>query len=80
MEDELARTERARVIKTAVSALPSKFRLAILMRHFEDMSYEEMADALGCSQGTVASRLSRGHRMLSEKLRPFQHWFGTKQL
>jgi RNA polymerase sigma-70 factor, ECF subfamily len=57
-------------IRTAISALPAKFRLAILLRYFEDLSYQEMASVLNCSMGTVASRLSRGHRMLAGKLEP----------
>jgi RNA polymerase sigma-70 factor (ECF subfamily) len=40
----------------------------VLLRYFDDLSYEEMARALGCSMGTVASRLSRAHKMLAERL------------
>ena len=67
-EEDLVRAERARSVQEALSALPSKFRLPLLLRYFDDLSYEEMAVALGCSMGTVASRLSRGHRMLASKL------------
>jgi len=59
----------AHSVRAAVSALPPKFRIAVLLRYFEDLSYEEMAAALGCSPGTVASRLSRGHKMLAERLK-----------
>ena len=64
-EDDFAERQLAASIQRAVSALPPKFRVAILLRYFEDLSYEEMAKALNCSIGTVASRLSRGHRMLA---------------
>jgi RNA polymerase sigma-70 factor (ECF subfamily) len=67
-EEDLVRAEKARSVQEALSALPSKFRLPLLLRYFDDLSYEEMAVALGCSTGTVASRLSRGHRMLASKL------------
>ena len=67
-EEDLVRAERAQSVQEALSALPSKFRLPLLLRYFDDLSYEEMAVALGCSMGTVASRLSRGHRMLASKL------------
>lgn len=67
-EEDLVRAERARSVQEALSALPSKFRLPLLLRYFDDLSYEEMAVALGCSMGTVASRLRRGHRMLASKL------------
>jgi RNA polymerase sigma-70 factor (ECF subfamily) len=68
-EDDYQRAETARSVQMAVSALPPKFRIAVLMRYFDDLSYEEMARALHCSLGTVASRLSRGHKMLAERLK-----------
>jgi RNA polymerase sigma-70 factor, ECF subfamily len=68
-EQEYARTQMTRAVRAAVSALPPKFRIAVLLRYFEDLSYEEMARALHCSIGTVASRLSRGHKMLAERLK-----------
>jgi RNA polymerase sigma-70 factor (ECF subfamily) len=61
--------EEASRVRTAVSSLPEKLRLPVLLRYFEDLSYEEMAEALGCSAGTVASRLNKGHQLLREKLR-----------
>lgn len=74
-EDHLARAQMANSVQSAVSSLPPKFRIAILLRYFEDLSYEEMAKVLNCSMGTVASRLSRGHRILAEKLAPLKCWF-----
>jgi len=67
-EEDYARKQIARSVRAAVSALPPKFRMAVLLRYFEDLSYEQMAKALQCSMGTVASRLSRGHRILGERL------------
>ncbi len=68
-EDDLARAQMASCVRAAVSALPPKFRMAILLRYFDDLSYEQMAQALHCSMGTVASRLSRGHKMLADLLK-----------
>jgi len=67
-EEDLLRSQRARLVQEALSALPPVFRLPLLLRYFDDLSYEEMAQALRCSMGTVASRLSRGHKMLAAKL------------
>ena len=78
-EEDLARKQIANSIQTAISALPQKFRIAILLRYFEDLSYQEMASALNCSIGTVASRLSRGHRLLAGKLEPMREWFRRGQ-
>jgi RNA polymerase sigma-70 factor, ECF subfamily len=60
--------EEATRVRTAVSSLPGKLRLPVLLRYFEDLSYQEMAEALDCSAGTVASRLNKGHQLLREKL------------
>ena len=49
-------------VQAALSSMPVKFRLPLLLRHFEDLSYTEMAEAMNCSMGTVASRLNRGIR------------------
>jgi RNA polymerase sigma-70 factor (ECF subfamily) len=68
-EDDYAREQMASSVRTAVSALPPKFRIAVLLRYFDDLSYEQMAKALHCSMGTVASRLSRAHRILAERLK-----------
>ncbi|HEY4360479.1 MAG TPA: sigma-70 family RNA polymerase sigma factor [Bryobacteraceae bacterium] len=67
-ERDLAQEQRARSVRAALSAMPVKFRLPILLRYFEDLSYSEMAAAMKCSMGTVASRLNRGHKMLASKL------------
>ena len=60
--------EISRRVRSAVVSLAPKLRLAILLRYVEDLSYSEIAAALGCSPGTVASRLNRGHRILAERL------------
>lgn len=67
-EARLHDRQMAQSVRRAVSQLPPKLRLVILLKHFEDLSYEEMAGALGCSPGTVASRLHRGHKELARKL------------
>jgi RNA polymerase sigma-70 factor (ECF subfamily) len=68
-EANYERLQRAESVRAAVSALPPRFRIAVLLRYFEDLSYEQIAQALDCSLGTVASRLSRGHKILSETLK-----------
>ena len=68
-EAHYAKVQAAASVRAAVVSLPPKFRIAVLLRYFDDLSYEEMAKALRCSMGTVASRLSRGHKMLAERLK-----------
>jgi RNA polymerase sigma-70 factor (ECF subfamily) len=71
-EDRFARHEVALSVQRAISTLPTKLRAAILLRYFDDLSYADMASALNCSIGTVASRLSRGHRLLAKRLAPIR--------
>ena len=67
-EKHYARLEIADSVKVAISELKPKFRLPILLRYIEDLSYEEIAGVIGCSKGTVASRLNRGHKALAKRL------------
>lgn len=55
-------------VRTAVARLKPIFRLPILLKHVEGLSYSEIAEVLEISEGTVASRLSRGHSKLAERL------------
>jgi RNA polymerase sigma-70 factor (ECF subfamily) len=67
-EERLARLETSEAVLAALMQLKPKLRMAIVLKYFEDLSYEQMAEALGCSMGTVASRLNRGHKALAQKL------------
>lgn len=67
-EERYARVEIAENVKAAIGELKPKFRLPILLKYVEGMSYEEMAEVLNCSKGTIASRLNRGHKILAHRL------------
>ncbi len=67
-ERRYARMELAGSVKDAISELKPKFRQPILLKYMENLSYEEIAGVLGCSKGTVASRLNRGHKQLARRL------------
>jgi len=67
-EERLAQLEVSEAVLAALTQLKPKLRMAIVLKYFEDMSYEQMAEALGCSMGTVASRLNRGHKELARRL------------
>ena len=55
-------------VQKAIGELKPKFRLPILLKYSEGLSYEEIAKVLDCSIGTISSRLNRGHKMLAQKL------------
>ena len=67
-EQTLASREVADSVKRAVATLRPKLRVVLLLKYFEELSYEEIAAVVGCSKGTVASRLNRGHKILAGKL------------
>jgi RNA polymerase sigma-70 factor (ECF subfamily) len=62
------RVEISDVVQLAVQKLKPKLRVPIILRYVEELSYEQIAAVLGCSQGTVASRLNRAHRALARRL------------
>src|SRR4026208_67944 len=67
-EKQYARLEVAEAVQAANGELKPKFRLPILLKYIEGLSYEEIASVMGCSKGTVASRLNRGHSQLAKRL------------
>lgn len=78
-EKQYARAEIADAVQLAISHLKPKFRLPILLKYVEEMSYEEIATVMGCSKGTVASRLNRGHGQLAKQLSHLrEHVFGEE--
>ena len=67
-ETVLLRSLQDADIKAAVDALPEAFREAVWLRDVEDLSYQEIADALSVPIGTVMSRISRGRKLLHAAL------------
>jgi RNA polymerase sigma-70 factor (ECF subfamily) len=57
-------------IREAVLALLPRRRLVIFLRYFADLSYREIAEIVGISEGTVAATLSQAHRELARRLEP----------
>jgi RNA polymerase sigma-70 factor (ECF subfamily) len=60
--------ERATLIQKAVLSLPDACRAVLVLREYEGLSYQEIADALEIPVGTVMSRLNYARRLLREKL------------
>ncbi len=66
----LMNEEIVKIIKIAIENLPEEMRIAITLREFEGMSYEEIAEAMDCPIGTVRSRIFRAREAIDEKLKP----------
>ena len=60
--------ERAQRVQDALMQLSPKLRAVAVLRYVEGLSYEELAEALDCSMGTIKSRLNRAHRALTRGL------------
>jgi len=69
-EHQLMNDQIIAVIKSAIEKLPEEMRIAITLREFEGMSYEEIAEAMDCPIGTVRSRIFRAREAIDEKLNP----------
>jgi len=63
--------EAREAIRVALEELPAPQRAVLLLREVEGLSYQEIAEVIGCALGTVMSRLHYARRRLRERLRPF---------
>ena len=64
----LEAAELGRAIETAVDALPPKQRMAFVLREYQGLAYQEMAEVMKCNIGTVMSRLHHARRRLQNTL------------
>lgn len=68
-DKELLSSEKSQIITAAIYELPEKYKTAIVLRHREELSYEEIATKLNLPLGTVKARIFRAREMLKRKLK-----------
>jgi len=68
--EQMARDEMGVDVHRAIAGLSDKLREIVVLRYFEDLSYEDIRERLGVSMGTVKSRLFRAHEALQYWLEP----------
>jgi RNA polymerase sigma-70 factor, ECF subfamily len=61
--------ERQALVQEQLSHLPAKYRIVLILRHLQDMTYEEMAEILTMPVGTIKTHLFRARNLLKERLR-----------
>jgi RNA polymerase sigma-70 factor (ECF subfamily) len=61
--------EMEALLQRCLEELPDHYRMTFVLRTFEYLSYEEIAEVMGCPPGTVKSRLNQARRMLCERLK-----------
>jgi RNA polymerase sigma-70 factor (ECF subfamily) len=71
-EDLAGNRQLAEALSAAIAALPEYHRAVILLREVDGLSYDEIAESLGCSVGTVMSRLHYARNRLKETLKMFR--------
>jgi len=71
-EDLLLAREQNRRITDALQSLPDNQRMAVILKRYDNLSYEEIARMMGCSVAAVESSLVRAKRNLHEKLKTFE--------
>lgn len=64
----LMREEMRQNVQQVVATLAPEQRIVVILRYTEGLSYDEIGEILGCPPGTVASRLSRAHKVLERRL------------
>ena len=64
-------SELEKIIKTAIQNLPEQFRVVIILRELQGLSYDEIAKATHSSVGTVKSRIARARGKLQEDLKAY---------
>jgi RNA polymerase sigma-70 factor, ECF subfamily len=69
-EHQLLSDEIGVAIKSAIEKLPEDMRIAIMLREFDGLSYEDIAAAMDCPVGTVRSRIFRAREAIDKKLQP----------
>lgn len=65
---ELDARDRQALIQEHLSRLPAKYRIVLILRHLQDMTYEEMAEILTMPIGTIKTHLFRARNLLKERL------------
>jgi RNA polymerase sigma-70 factor (ECF subfamily) len=66
--DEVLRSEMSTYVRSVVDGLPANQKMVVVLRYTQGLSYDEIAGILGCSAGTIASRLNRAHKLLERRL------------
>ena len=67
-DEETSRVEEERHTQALVDSLPPHYRIVVMLRHQQDLSYEEIAEALKLPLGTVKARIHRARALLRQRL------------
>ena len=71
LENLLSRSELAEGIENALAVMPAELSVALILREFDDLSYEEISKVMDCPVGTVRSRIFRARELLDNTIKSF---------
>jgi RNA polymerase sigma-70 factor (ECF subfamily) len=57
------------VVESALNELPDELKAAVMLREFDGLSYDDIADVLGCPVGTVRSRIFRAREAIDQRVK-----------
>lgn len=69
----MASRQIVETVNAAMNALPDELRTAIILREIEGMSYDDIAETMGCPIGTVRSRIYRAREAIAAQLKPLSN-------
>src|SRR5207253_6553932 len=68
VEDILELRDRQTMVREQMEKLPARYRMVLILRHLQEMTYEEMAEILSMPIGTIKTQLFRDRHLLKERL------------
>lgn len=78
-EQQVLDQEQAEAVRRSIAKLPPKLRAALVLKDLQGLSYAEISNVLGVTEGTVASRLNAARSQLARRLRHLRPSHGTKR-
>lgn len=73
-ENLMLSDEVRRIVFDTINNLPEELKTAITLREIDGMSYEEIADVMGCPVGTIRSRIFRAREIIDAKIQPLMQY------
>lgn len=75
--EDLEAKEQERLVATSIQRLPKNEKAALILRKYHSLSYKEIAEAMGCTEGAVKTYIHRGKLRLRERLQPYLNGGGS---
>ncbi len=78
IDAQLDAHDRQAIVREHLLTLPTKYRAVLILRHLQEMTYEEMAEILTMPIGTIKTHLFRARNLLKQRLEALEHDWKTR--